>query len=316
METYISNNGCVAKYVHDDGSETAIKTIAPGEESCGGSNRNKFNVFISCSVGCRINCAFCFLTSKNYFYRRLNDEQIGVNGAMALAAEMKRRPELHKTPINLSYMGMGEPFLDLDNIYHTSRILIDEITHFYKMFNYPEEIEGIDIATTLPIIQYDSIQNLKKIRLLLHNTKKLTKKPLDRTDVRVFYSLHSIDNRTRKKLIPKTLDLDIAFPFLRRIQQDFNVIYHYMFLEGINDQSEDIIGLKRMFDTNTKLYEKSKQLRILRFNECPNSKFKESTRFNEIIEDLIKEIPNLKVQVSPGSEIQAACGQFLMHYKK
>lgn len=56
MEVYRTINGHVAKYVHDDGSETAIKTIPPGEVGCGGygSIGNKYNIFISTSVGCLV----------------------------------------------------------------------------------------------------------------------------------------------------------------------------------------------------------------------------------------------------------------------
>ena len=36
MEVYRTINKHVSKYVHDDGSETAIKTIPEGEVGCGG----------------------------------------------------------------------------------------------------------------------------------------------------------------------------------------------------------------------------------------------------------------------------------------
>jgi 23S rRNA (adenine2503-C2)-methyltransferase len=301
LETYISNNGHVAKYVHDDSSETAIKTIAPGEESCGGSNRNKFNVFASCSVGCRIGCSFCFLQSKRYKQYDLTSNEISTNVVHAVEKELIRRPELQNTPMNISWMGMGDAFLDL--------LKIDQATWDIIRCCGLDVFEGVDIATTLPQIRYDDMDRLHYITESLYE-KKVTAKPDNRTDVRIFYSLHSLNNTTRKKLIPRTLDLDIALPYLSNLDKKYNVIYHYMFLDYINDHSEDIENLIRMFSSN-----EHQQLRILRYNECPNSKFKETKYFNELIDHLEKEIPNLKVQLSPGSEIQAACGQFLMYYK-
>ena len=50
MEVYRTTDGAVAKYVHNDGSETAIKTT-PIVEYGGvyGKVTNKYNVFISTS---------------------------------------------------------------------------------------------------------------------------------------------------------------------------------------------------------------------------------------------------------------------------
>ena len=56
------------------------------------------------------------------------------------------------------------------------------------------------------------------------------------------------------------------------------------------------------------------QLRILRFNKCKGSKFNESSKFDSIIERLYSRLGDdkLKIQASPGSEVSAACGMFLM----
>lgn len=302
METYVSSNNCVAKYVHDDGSETSIKTLAPGEESCGGTNRNKFNVFASCSVGCQINCGMCFLHSKKYSFKTLTKQEMQSNVYHAILRELKRRPELLNVPINLSWMGMGEPWLKLRDVYNVSASIID---YFKGILTF----EGVDIATTLPQINFEDFNYLKLIDKKLKEGK-LTEKPKGRTNVRIFYSLHGVNNRIRRSLIPKTLDLHVALPYLDNIQKKFNVIYHYMFLDYVNDHSNDINALIDKFGRHT-----APQLRILRYNKCPNSKFEESKYFENLIIQLANYIPNLKVQLSAGSEIQAACGQFLMHYK-
>lgn len=308
MELYINNDGSIAKYVHDDGSETAIKTWPEGMESCGGSGRKKFNVFASCSSGCWINCKFCFLTSKKFEYNPIHSTDIANNVIEAISSEIKRRPELKEIPFNLSFMGMGEPWYILDDIYLATKLILEEISPKVKY------IEGVDIATTLPSLRYDDVNNLRKINKLLENTGKLTDKPESRSNVRVFYSLHSGNDKTRRKLIPKTLDIDIATLFLTSILNEFNVIYHYILLDGINDNLyEDIVQIASLF--RYKLPENS-QLRILRYNKCPNSKFEESKDFDKMVEFLNKWVYDLKVQLSPGSEISAACGMFLMKNKE
>lgn len=305
MELYTTIDGTIAKYVHDDGSETAIKTWPEGMASCGGSGREKFNVFASCSVGCEINCGFCFLTSKSFPHHTLSVDEIADNVLSAIKTELHRRPNLEKVPFNLSWMGMGDPWNKLNKICEaTERILegVDGLVEF---------IEGVDIATSLPCASYEDIRYLKDIDRMLQLTNKLMPRPSTRTNVRVFYSLHSVINKTRRQLIPNTLDVDAALIHLDRLSKYYNVIYHYIFLNGINDTGEHIDKLIDIFRWS------DSQLRILRYNECPNSKYVESENLLKIVDKLAYNLDsnNIKVQLSPGSEISAACGMFLMGHK-
>lgn len=300
-ELFLTNDGCIAKYVHEDGSETAIKTWPKGMESCGGSGREKFNVFASCSVGCKIKCKFCYLTSKNYPYHELSYNEISNNIITSIKCELKRRPELKSLPFNLSFMGMGDAWLDLKIIKYVTHIVIENIS---PLVDY---IEGIDIGTTLPQASYLDKNILKSIDDILISTNKLATRPSNRSNVRIFYSLHSLNNVIRKTLIPNTLDIKTALKHLNSLESDFNVIYHYVFFDQINDTHEDIDNLINYFKYS------NRQLRILRYNKCINSKYEESFQFNHIIETLIDGMGNrLKVQLSPGSEISAACGMFLL----
>ena len=305
MESFISNDGTVAKYVHDDGSETAIKTLPEGAESCGGSNRRKFNVFISCSSGCPVGCAFCYLTVKRYPFFDLTERQIADNVVAAVKAEFNRRPEIKKLPINLSWMSMGDAWFDLKKVHHAIELILHQLD--------PDlvEIEGVDIGTTLPQVTYTDIIYLKRIDRALKTSGKLTSKPAERTSVRIFYSLHSVIDSVRKKLVPNSLPLSIAQNFLRLLQ--FNIICHCLFIEGINDTELCVSSLGRVFSSK----DTPGQLRFLRFNKCPGSFFSESSKFDDIVKKYTDQqsdffIRDLKVQVSPGSEISAACGQFLM----
>jgi len=299
MERYVNNDGTIAKYVHDDGSETSIKTWPKGMETCG-SGRNKFNVFASCSSGCPIKCGFCFLTAKKFPYKKLNAAQITENVVKAVTMELLDfRPELRKIPMNLSWMGMGDPFLDLEVVSYATGHIFDEVS------GYIQEIEGVDIATSLPRISYDDKKHLDYIDIFLNNTKKLTNKPLGRTDARLFYSLHTIREEVRRKMIPHSIPIGIALDYLYD-NFEYNIIYHAIFLEGINDKIQDIEFLRDYFKYN------NDQLRILRYNKCVNSIYNESEKFNEIIKYLNMSEINMKVQISPGSEISAACGMFLM----
>lgn len=302
MELYTTLDGTIAKYVHDDGSETSIKTWPRGMGSCSGSNRNKFNVFASSSVGCEVKCGFCFLTAKSFPFVELSAIQRANNVIEAIKAELVRRPELQHVPFNLSWMGMGDAWFNLYDTYIATELIIDNV------IDLVDKIEGVDIATSMPCMSWDDVKYLKAINKLLINTGKLTDHPPERSNVRVFYSLYSFNDGLRKILIPKTVNVNSAVAHLNDISREFNVIYHVVFLNGCNDTDEDVWKLIDYFKFS------DNQLRILRYNKCDNSRFEESLNLNNIIKKLHDELPdeNLKIQLSPGSEVAAACGMFLM----
>ena len=74
FDVYRTEDGTVSKYIHEDGSETAIKLVKSTQNVLNPitntmdkveSDRNKYSIFISCSVGCFMKCKFCHLTLKN-----------------------------------------------------------------------------------------------------------------------------------------------------------------------------------------------------------------------------------------------------------
>lgn len=133
----------------------------------------------------------------------------------------------------------------------------------------------------------------------------------NRSRFRLFYSLHSAIQKTRDDMIPNAMPLDEAIPALVKYSEDnkYNVIFHHMFIDGFNDTDEEIDALIALIDEYD-LY--NYEIRILRYNTCEVSTFMhESNHFKDIIKRLVEVHPHVKVQVSAGSEVKAACGQFL-----
>lgn len=307
MEIYRTEDNHVAKYVHDDGSETAIKTT-PIDEFGGiyGKVTNKYNIFISISVGCPVGCKFCYLTVKKCPYHKIEIINIKNNVIAALKAELKVRPELHNMYTKLSWMGMGDAFLDTNTMYWATLDIMDTI----KYEGLSRGIDGIDVATTMPCIQNVTTTHLETLRNIAMGEFDLN--PLRNTTkpIRVFYSLHSANNATRKSMIPMALDVTDAIDYLVKLNSyGITTILHHMFFNGINDSDEEIKALIRLLQ-NKEL--KNIELRLLRFNQCEGTSFIESTRFDTLVEQIYKHHKNIKVQSSPGSEVKAACGQFLL----
>ena len=85
FDIFRTEDNTVSKYIHDDGSETAIKMVKSvqnifnpltNEIESRESDRNKYSVFISSSVGCFMKCKFCHLTLKNSEFIKLEEDQI------------------------------------------------------------------------------------------------------------------------------------------------------------------------------------------------------------------------------------------------
>lgn len=329
MEKFISEDKTVTKYIHKDGSETAIKHLQSCQQIVNPisknietvfNNRNKYTIFISTTRGCFMECKFCHLTMKSCSYKKLSAEQVLSNLKDAIEENIERNPFLKKYYVKLSWMGMGDAFLESDKVKRVSLDLLDWMIEH----NYCTGLDGIDLSTVYPdssdltwVNNFNKLNSsLQKYRLNpnnsiidladtnLSNLKEYKK----RSPFRLFYSIHSGIQETREKLIPRAKPLTEALDILLANALEYNLIFHHTFLHGINDTTQELESLCRLSQN----YLKEKELRILRYNECNWSFFYESEKFTQIIDQIQTHVNILKVQISPGSEIQAACGQFLV----
>jgi adenine C2-methylase RlmN of 23S rRNA A2503 and tRNA A37 len=103
--------------------------------------------------------------------------------------------------------------------------------------------------------------------------------------------------------MPNSVSVDTIVSDIK--QTDIDIIFHYIMFDRINDSAEDVNKLLSFFDGY------DHELRLLRFNACPNIDLKESMLVNDSIDILKKSDLKFKYQISAGSEIAAACGQFI-----
>ena len=319
MEVFNNKDKSVTKYLHIDGSETCIKIVPSSYYVIDKNNklikkkkeRHKYSVLISHSSGCPIGCKMCYLTIKGYPYHPLRYYEITSNVIRAIQDKVRENPDLKSKYIKLCWMGMGDAFLDLMKV----KICTDQILDFVFKNKYAAGLDGVDIGTVFPKASKDlHILNWINQSLERHYwTKSFGKNPYNtdksRSPLRIFYSLHNFGWH-RENLIPHSKDLLEIKGTLKSFKElcNIDVIFHHLLLDKVNDSKAWIYELKDKFN----FYFKDFELRILRYNECKDSPYKESIKFDEIINELNKSIPMIKYQISPGSEIKAACGQFIM----
>jgi 23S rRNA (adenine2503-C2)-methyltransferase len=78
---------------------------------------------ISSQVGCAVNCRFCF-TATLGFQRNLRAGEIA---GQVVAVFDRHAVEVGRDRVNLVFMGMGEPFLNYDNLMGAVRLLVREV---------------------------------------------------------------------------------------------------------------------------------------------------------------------------------------------
>ena len=325
-ESFFSEQGDVMKIMHLDGSETAIKTVLSqagrGTDRIILKERNKYSVFVSASSGCFMKCSFCHLTAKCAPYSKIDEDCLFANVTDAMTHAAANGMSIAGRFLKISWMGMGE---DAFMRPAQTRRLSSRIASWAIGNNLAAGLDGVDLSTVIPAVPRGWRQEFCQLNRELGPFPENPANSMvdqaeeanfdtysDRTRFRLFYSLHSAVQETRDRMIPKAVPIAKAMDELRLLSEEEtppNIIFHHSFIRGENDSQKEIDALLRLFD---EAWTKGRELRILRYNHCDASEYYESDEFKGIIAKIAKDIPKLKVQTSLGSEVAAACGQFIV----
>lgn len=327
MEVFHTQDGQVAKFIHADGSETAIKAVPSqssfmdpetGEVRVRHTDRNKYSVFVSSSVGCYLKCPMCHLTIKDSVYRPLRGDQILENLKEALIDEMRVRPALASKYMKLCWMGMGDALNEPAMVRDISNRFIEWV--FEEGF--AAGLDCVDLSTVMPRVSPVWQSEFKALR---EELSKWPENPLNaqveqaelsthdtyqaRPPFRLFYSVHSAIQETRDKMAPRTTPVEEAISRLKEFGGPAaGLIFHQLFVEGLNDSLEEVRALSRFMGNHFP----DNELRVLRYNHCDRSPWREWDSVQAAVSQLAQSVQHLKVQISAGNEVQAACGQFLV----
>lgn len=327
MDVFRTEDGSVSKYIHNDGSETAIKLVKsiqnifnPITKSIDvvTSERNKYSIFISSSVGCYMKCKFCHLTLKNSEFIKISIQDVLQNLKDAVEDAVQFNPQIKNRYIKLSWMGMGDAINKPQMVYDVTLELLDWI--FQN--NYAIGLDGIDLSTVMP-----KLKNKNWISIFHSLENQLQKYPINpnykmdnvqytngyyshKNIFRLFYSVESTLQEKRNYIVPNAMPIQEAVEHLLEYQQngEFSVILHHLIIEDLNDSEYELNHLIQFINQ----YFPKNELRVLRYNLCSKSQYKESDKFVQQIKKISDNIQFLKVQVSPGTEVSAACGQFIV----
>jgi 23S rRNA (adenine2503-C2)-methyltransferase len=268
--------------VADRRSSKAVIRLFDGEviESVLIENKDgRHTVCVSSQVGCPLGCAFC-ATGKGGFKRNLSAAEIIIQ-VLIFARLLK--PDGGRVD-NIVFMGMGEPFLNWDNVKKSIEI-----------FNDPQ---GLNIGARSISISTCG---------LLEGIEALIKFPLQ---VNLAISLHSASDDLRSRLMPiaNTVSLRELMKAVKKylLVKKRKVMFEYVMMEGINDDPAQAVELIELIKN---LGAGPVMVNLLTYN--PTGKFKPSSpesikRFKKIlVEGGIEAI----IRESVGGKILGACGQ-------
>lgn len=234
-------------------------------------------VCVSSQVGCALKCAFC-ATGKLGFSKNLTAEEIA-DQVLYFDHILKKEGE---RVTNVVYMGMGEPFLNYDQVIKSVRILNDE-----RCLNIAAR--NITVSTSGVV---DGIRRFTD----------------EDWQVNLAVSLHAPTQEGRAAImpiaLPHTLDqlMQALYDYTEKTHR--RISYEYVLLKGVNDQDEHAHQLAKLLKGTLC------HVNLIQYNETdlPFSKSSklQTESFLKILES--HNIP-VSLRISRGQDIFGACGQ-------
>ncbi len=262
-----------ARITLDDGLK--IESVLMRHKSASWRRRN--TVCVSCQVGCAMGCKFC-ATGQMGFKRNLSTEEILEQ--VVFFDRILKKEALKAT--NVTFMGMGEPFLNYDAVFEAVKILNNG-----KLFNIG--VRSISISTAG----------------IIEGIKRLSQESLH---VNLAISLHAPNNELRSSLMPINQRYPLA-DVLKAVDEYITktkrkVMFEYVLIKNVNDSDECAEQLASLM--KKKLY----FVNLILYNDTGIYKASETKRVEAFKAILKREKINFVQRYRFGDDIQAACGQF------
>ena len=270
------------KYLFElrDGSRVEAVRIpvpceAPGADTRAYENKEKkYIVCVSSQAGCALACAFC-ATGELGFQRNLQTAEI-VGQVLAIRAEADR-------PVRgVVYMGMGEPFLNYDEVIRAARILCHPSGACIDARSITVSTAGI-----VPQIRRFTAEG-HKFRLAVSLTHAVSRKRLALMPIE---KVHPIS-----ELVAALHDHARA----RRTR----VLVEYVLLGGVNDSPDDARALCGLLDP------KLAKVDLIDVNGATGG-FQRATRQarSAFLDVLAEARMPFAIRYSGGQDVGAGCGQ-------
>lgn len=272
-----SNNGRSFKALLETEDQKLVETVLISPKP------GSWSICVSSQVGCPLGCLFC-ATGKSGFERNLSSDEI--EGQILFWIDYLKKENISENISNIVFMGMGEPFLNLEEVSKSIKDLIDP-----EIFGFGSR--SISVSTSGLMDKWnDFAEEFPQVNLAL--------------------SLHSASDEKRSEMMP--INETFGLEDIRKTLKEYlskhkrKVFIEYLLLSGFNDSSRDARQLSEFLRSIGNSY--LLHVNLIRYNETGTewrpSSLEAAENFLEILK---KNHIQTTIRQSLGNEIQGACGQ-------
>lgn len=275
LKAQTSEDGTAIKWLLEAQDGQRIETVLlihSGDQKAWGT------VCVSSQVGCPMRCAFC-ATGQMGLIRNLSADEI-LDQFLVAKREAKQRGLTGN--LNVVFMGMGEPLLNLDAVIPAIRTLVDPQRHGLSPTRVTVSTSGVLLG--------------------------LEKLYSEKLGIGLALSLHAPTDELRSTLMPanKAYPLKDVMAHLKKWEKrGTEILYEYILIEEVNDRLEDAEALAQL------LRGRDAKVNLIPLNPTPNSTLKRPSkaRMHRFLEILENAGIAATLRHTKGDDIQAACGQ-------
>ncbi|XAR65062.1 23S rRNA (adenine(2503)-C(2))-methyltransferase [Bertholletia excelsa] len=241
-------------------------------------DRGRTTVCVSSQVGCAMNCQFCY-TGRMGLKRNLTAAEIVEQAVFARRLLSGKVGSI----TNVVFMGMGEPFHNIDNVIKAADIMVHE--------------QGLHFSPRKVTVSTSGL--VPQLKRFLRESTCALAVSLNATTDEVRNWIMPINRKYNLALLLKTLQEEL------RAKHNYKVLFEYVMLAGVNDSVEDA---RRLIDLVQGIPCK---INLISFNPHSGSQFKPTSEEKMIeFRNILAEAGCVVfLRLSRGDDQMAACGQ-------
>lgn len=247
--------------------------------------KNRYSICVSSQVGCPLKCDFC-ATGMMKFEKNLSASEI----IMQFYCLQKYLREKNDKISNVVFMGMGEPFLNYDNVLKAINILNSKEGQDFSKRNFTISTSG-----------------------LINEIDKFTK---DEKQIGLAISLHSVNDEKRTNLMPinKSNPLGKLKKSLLNYQKvtKNRITFEYILIDDFNCEKDDAKNLAIFMKDFNHL------VNLIPYNKVEGKPYKTPSKEKQLYfyNYLVSKKLNVTLRETKGDDIKAACGQLKVEKEK
>lgn len=251
-----------------------------------------FIIYVSSHSGCRHACRFCHLTQTGQtMFSPATVEELTEQVELVMQYYETSEPKAQRVHIN--FMARGDAL--------SSAVVCDEFDAFARCAESAAKRNGLDIRFNISTIFPLDSANTDLCR------------SFEKWPVFFYWSLYSLEKRFRKRWLPRAQEPDIVAQRLRDYQEKTGreVIFHWAFIEGQNDQESSVEDVTRWIEA-TGLEGRFNLVRYNPHNPATGQEPDEA-RLEMLFDKILPVMrrPGSRIVPRVGFDVAASCGMFL-----